>query len=163
MNTKYINITLVIAVILLVMGGACSAHSLNHDKDLSKSDDGASADIVAIKNNITSYMESEGFTYDGMSTNGHVAYLVYDCKNNTEVQVSFTITDYDSKAVKLSVNSASAVNETINGFNGLYYENIQGEITTQNFLYKLPDSDSSIQIQLDQPSDYELSDFVKAW
>ncbi len=163
MKRKIINITIIVAFILLLMGGACSASSLNMDKYLSKSDDGASVELLSIKNNITRYMESEGFNYNGMSTNGHSAYIVYDCKNNTNVQVSFNIQDFNSKASKLNAHSVSAVNETINGFNGLYYDNIQGELNTQNFVYDLPDSDSTIQVQLSQPSDYKISDFVKNW
>lgn len=163
MKKNIISKTIIVAVILLLMAGSCSAFNLNHDKDLSKSDDGASDEIVAIKDNITKHLESEGFTYEGMSTNGHTAYLVYSSNNNSDIQVSFTITDYDSNAIKLSVNSASAVKETINDINGLYFDSNQGEVYTQNFLYKLPDSNSTIQVQLGQPSDYNLSEFVKDW
>lgn len=162
MKRKIINITIIFTLALLLIG-VSSAASLNHDKYLSKSDDGVSDELLSIKDNITKYMESEGFTYEGINTNGHSAYIVYDFKNNTNVQVSFKIHDFESKASKLYANSISAVNETINGFNGLYYDNIQGELNTQNFIYNLPDSDSTIQVQLSQPSDYKISDFVKDW
>lgn len=162
MRKNIISISVIAAVILLLMAGSCAADSVNH-KDLSKSDDGASADIVAIKDNITKFMESEGFTYEGMSTNGHVAYIAYTSNNNSDIQVSFTVTDYDSKAIKLSAHSASAVKETINGIDGLFYQSNQGEVYTQNFLYKLPDQNATVQIQLAQPSDYSMSEFVQDW